>query len=87
MDILTATADNAYIETNPMQLSNIASIGELYVKINDYPVKSLADFKIIFLGSNSLSNDYQVLGEFNNCNIASISGKKLKNFMIIIISL
>lgn len=80
-DILTATADNAYIETNPMQLSNIASIGELYVKINDYPVNNLADFKITFLGSNTLSNDYQVLGEFSNCNVASISGKKLKNFI------
>lgn len=80
-DILTATTDNAYLETSPMQLSNIASIGELYVKINDFPVNNLANFKIIFLGSNTLSNDYQMLGEFSNCNVASISGKKLKNFI------
>lgn len=80
-DILTATTDNAYLETSPMQLSNIVSIGELYVKINDYPVNNLANFKITFLGSNTLSNDYQVLGEFSNCNVASISGKKLKNFI------
>lgn len=80
-DYLTATADNATVETRPIKLDFKVATEALVLKINDYPVGKLKNFNIKALGSVTENGTYNEIELARQANTIAIPSGKLMNYV------